>query len=98
MAQGVLPFQFEQESASTSLTGLALYLDLWSAMGLDELIREQLADNSTQGWPLSHLVRALVLLNIAGGEGVSDLRLLRADAGLCRLCIGCLCAASLPGR
>ena len=87
MPQGVLPFQYQAETKSsgrTGLSGLGLYLDLWAAMGLGETV-ERVVPETTQGWPIQHVVRAFVLLNLAGGESVSDLQRLREDDGLCRL-------------
>ena len=38
----------------------------------------------TQGWTDSQMVISLILLNLAGGESVDDLRVLEKDAGLGR--------------
>ena len=45
MAQGVLPFKYEEEKRDTGITGLAglpVYLDLASVMGLNESIDRHL--------------------------------------------------------
>ena len=88
MAQGLLPFQYESEAGEAGLTGLAglpLYLELWRAAGLDEAVARHVAVSGAQGWSDRQMVSALVLLNLAGGDGLDDLDRLEADSGLCRL-------------
>ena len=88
MAQGLFPFQYESEAGEAGLTGLAglpLYLELWRAAGLDEAVARHVAVSGAQGWSDRQMVSALVLLNLAGGEGLDDLDRLEADSGLCRL-------------
>ena len=36
-----------------------------------------------QGWTDSQMIISLILLNLIGGESVSDLDVLEKDAGLC---------------
>ena len=38
-----------------------------------------------QGWTDEQIVMSLILLNLAGGESVDDLRILEADEGFCRI-------------
>ena len=88
MAQGLLPFQYESEAGEAGLTGLAglpLYLELWRAAGLDEAVARHVAVSGAQGWSDRQMVSALVLLNLAGGDGLDDLDRLEADSGLCQL-------------
>jgi hypothetical protein len=89
MAQGVLPFQFEVEKKDggmTALAGLPLYLDFWRLMGLRRLIGECVhARQGGQGWTDDQMIMALVLLNLAGGDCVDDLRVLEGDEGFCRI-------------
>ena len=88
MAQGLLPFQYESEAGEAGLTGLAglpLYLELWRAAGLEQSVARHVAVSGAQGWSDRQMVSALVLLNLAGGEGLDDLGRLEADGGLCRL-------------
>jgi hypothetical protein len=40
---------------------------------------------TTQGWTDQQIIISLILLNLAGGESVDDLRILEADEGLCRI-------------
>ena len=89
MAQGDLPFKYEEESTNSGMTalgGLPLYLDLASVAGLSKAIDKHLGVRvGGQGWTDSEVVLSLVLLNLAGGDCVEDLRLLEADEGFCRI-------------
>ena len=87
MPQGVLPYKYEEEkteSAMTSLAGLPVFLDLASILGLGESISAHL-HAKTQGWTDEQIIISLILLNLAGGESVDDLRILEADEGFCRI-------------
>ena len=86
MRQGVLPFQYAGEPASgmTALAGLPLYVELAQVAGLPQVIRRRVqARAGDQGWDDAQVILSLVLLNLAGGEAVEDLRVLEKDAGLC---------------
>ena len=89
MKQGVLSFQYEEERSSTgttALAGLAAYLDLGGAAGLGRWIERHVRlRKGGQGWSDSQMITSLLLLNLAGGEGVDDLRILEKDEGLCRV-------------
>lgn len=89
MRQGVLSFQYQEERNSTGMTalaGLASYLDLGHAVGLCRGIgRHVKLREGGQGWSDSQMINSLLLLNLAGGEGVDDLRILEKDEGLCRV-------------
>jgi len=90
MAQGVLPFQYQEQSTAaglTALAGLPTYLDLAQASGLRDAIRRHLSVRGPgdQGWTDSQVVMALILLNLAGGDCVADIDRLEADEGLCRV-------------
>ena len=89
MQQGVLPFQYGTENrigGMTALSGLAIYLEMAEAAGLGESIRRHVkVREGGQGWIDRQMVIALMLLNLAGGEGVDDLRVLEADEGLGRM-------------
>jgi len=90
MAQGVLPFQYQDQNrvaGLTALAGLPAYLDLAQAAGLRDSICRHLniRSNSNQGWSDHQIVVALILLNLAGGDCVADLEKLEADEGLCRV-------------
>ena len=87
MAQGVLPYKYEQEnqtSGMTSLAGLPIYLDLASVLNLGESIARHL-HIKVQGWTDEQIVMSLILLNLAGGDSADDLRVLEADEGFCKV-------------
>jgi len=89
MAQGFFPFQYEVEKKSggmTALAGLPAYMEFAHIMGLGRMIsRNVRARQGNQGWTDEQMVMSLVLLNLAGGDCVEDLRVLEGDEGLCRV-------------
>ena len=88
MQQTGLPFKYETSTTSgaTAFAGLPLYLELAHAVGLRRLVEEHMPPRGDgQGWSDADIVTALVLLNLAGGEHVADLELLRQDEGFCRV-------------
>ncbi len=90
MAQGVLPFRYEAEptaSGMTALAGLPVYLELGVVCGLVDSIRRHIGvcAGRTQGWTDAQVVIPLVLLNLAGGDCVDDLRILEGDEGFTRV-------------
>ncbi len=89
-AQGILPFRYENEptaSGMTALAGLPPYLELAAVSGLTESIRRhlQVCFGQKQGWTDTQIITSLVLLNIAGGDCVDDLRILEKDDGFTRV-------------
>ncbi len=89
MAQGVLPFKYESEKKATGLTalaGLPTYLDLARVIGLSRSIQKHLKVRAgSQGWTDSQMVLSLILLNLAGGDCVEDIKKLEADDGFCEV-------------
>jgi len=89
MPQGVLSFQYEKEESErgmTALAGLPPYLDLAHVSGLISSIREHLQiKKGDQGWTDQEIVLSLILLNLAGGDCVDDLKILAEDEGFCRV-------------
>ena len=89
MAQGILPFQYEVEKRSggmTALAGLPAYMEFAHCMGLGRMISYNVrAREGNQGWTDEQMVMSLVLLNLAGGDCVDDLKVLEGDEGLCRV-------------
>jgi hypothetical protein len=90
MAQGVLSFQYEPETSSkqgfTALAGLPLYQDLAAASGLIASIRKHMQIKSDgQGWSDDQIIMSLIMLNLAGGECVDDLRILESDEGFSQI-------------
>jgi len=87
MAQGILSYKYEEEQKTcgmTALAGLPVYLDLASVLGLGDHIRAHLTVKS-QGWTDEQVVLSLMLLNLAGGDCVDDLRILEKDEGFCKV-------------
>ena len=87
MPQGVLSYKYEEEKTNagmTALAGLPVYLDLASVLGLGEHIRTRL-QVKTQGWTDEQMVLSLILLNLAGGDCVDDLKILEKDEGFCKV-------------
>jgi len=89
MTQGILPFKYETEKSTTgmtSLAGLPVYLDLARVIGLSKSIEKHLKlRKGGQGWTDSQIVLSLVLLNLAGGDCVDDIKALEADDGFCEV-------------
>lgn len=88
MAQQLLPYQYEEDRGSsgmTALAGLPMFLELMLAAELFDAIARCVRVRAKKGWPDVVVVTALVLLNIAGGGCVDDLRVLAADEGFRRI-------------
>lgn len=85
MPQGYLPFKYQEEKNSTHMTalaGLPPYLELASVAGMADSIEKNLKVRAgTQGWTDTQQVLSLILLNIAGGSCVDDVRILEGDGG-----------------
>jgi len=77
MAQGALPFKYEEQlkgGGMTALAGLPVYLDLAHVMGLSRSVEKDLSVRASgRGWADSQVITSLVLLNLAGGDCVDDL-------------------------
>ncbi|HAZ31199.1 MAG TPA: IS1380 family transposase [Dehalococcoidia bacterium] len=89
MAQGILPFTYQEEKKDTGMTalaGLPVYLDLARIVGLSKSVQKHLkVREGGQGWTDSQMVISLVLLNLAGGDCVEDLKVLEGDDGFCEV-------------
>lgn len=85
MTQGALPFKYEEDRQGLGLTalgGLPVYLDMARVMDLAGSIDRQVGvRKASQGWTDSQIVMSLVLMNLAGGECVDDLKILEHDEG-----------------
>ena len=83
MPQGALPFQYARERSSTGMTamaGLGIYLDMMQVSGLCESVHQHVGlKEKSQGWSDVQMITSLMLLNVAGGESVSDLDVLEGD-------------------
>jgi len=92
MPQGILPYKYEEEkkeSGLTSLAGLPLWLDLASVVGLSDHICTHMHARPTQGWTDEQIILSLVLLNLAGGDHVDDIRIIEHDEGFSRILKRC---------
>src|SRR5665811_602220 len=88
MPQGVLSYKYEQEKQATGMTalaGLPVYLDLASVLGLGDHIRTHMQVRQFQGWTGEQVILSLVLLNLAGGDSVDDIKVLEKDEGFCKV-------------
>lgn len=88
MPQGILPYKYEEEENNTGMTalaGLPVYLDLASVLGLGDHIRTHMQIRQSQGWTDEQIILSLVLLNLAGGDSVDDIRILEKDEGFCKV-------------
>jgi hypothetical protein len=88
MTQGVLPFKYEEEERTggmTALGGLPIYMEAMHQVGLKKWVEEHVGVRGHQGWKDWQVVASIVLLNIAGGESVEDLRIMANDEGFCRI-------------
>jgi hypothetical protein len=77
MPQGILSYKYEEEKQSTGMTalaGLPVYLDLASVMGISESIQQHLQLRTSQGWTDTQVILSLILLNLAGGDCVDDMK------------------------
>jgi hypothetical protein len=87
MPQGVLSYKYEEEKFSkgiTALAGLPVYLDLASVLGLGDHIRTHMQVKA-RGWTDEQMIVSLILLNLAGGDCVDDLKILEKDEGFCKV-------------
>ena len=87
-SDGVLPYEFVEDGSMRQLTGhagLLPYIDLTCALGLLKAVDEKVGVCGRQGWMDRHHILSPILLNLAGGECVDDIKTLESDAGLCRI-------------
>ena len=84
MTQPALPFQYQAEKKDSGLTGFAglpLYVELAKQSGLFESINQALK-TKIRGWTYAQMILSLILLNLAGGDCITDIERLEKDAGL----------------
>ena len=73
-------------------------MELMHAAGLGRQVDRKVGLRAdSQGWTDSQVVNSLVLLNLAGGEAMSDLDVLEGDPGLCRV-LGRIETLGMGGR
>jgi hypothetical protein len=81
----------------TALAGLPVYLDLASVLSLGDHIRAHMQVKQSQGWTDEQMILSLVLLNLAGGDSVDDIRILDKDEGFSTV-LGRVEAQGLSGQ
>ena len=87
-SDGLLAYEFVEESGKSQLTGrvgLLPYIDLLCVLGVLGQADVKIGICGSQGWLDRQHVMGLVLLNLAGGECVEDIRILEVDEGLCQV-------------
>jgi hypothetical protein len=86
--QGILPFVLElaERDDVTARVGLPLVVETMRAMGLDELVANELPEPKRErGFAPEHKLEAIVTLIAAGGDRMEDVRVLSEDKGLEKL-------------
>lgn len=89
MARSHCPYQYEVEErpgGMTALGGLPLFMEFAGRMGLPRLIAHHVRVRlGNQGWTEEQMIMAVMVLNLAGGDCVDDVRVLERDEGFCRV-------------
>jgi len=84
----MLGFKIEEDphdSEVTGFAGLLPYMNLWDRLGMPKAVDDLVHICGDQGYLDRQLVSSVFLLNLAGGDCVSDIDRLESDAGLCRM-------------
>ena len=84
----MLGFKIEEDPTDavvTGFSGLLAYMDLWRRFDMPGRVDETVHICGSQGWLDRQIVETLMLVNVAGGDCVTDVDRLEADAGLCRV-------------
>ena len=83
MGQQGLAFQYELDNNSntTALAGLPLFIDMAIVSGLCDTIARMLSIKE-RGWTDKQVILSLILLNLSGGDCVDDIDRLESDDGL----------------
>lgn len=85
---GLIPIVLEEDPTDAVVTGYAgalPYLDMWTRLGMPAVVDKQVHICGVQGWLDRQMVLSTVLLNLLGGDCVTDIDRLEEDAGLCRM-------------
>lgn len=73
------------DCATTAFAGIMPYLDLWNALQMPTTIDNTVGICGNQGWLDRQMVQSLVLLNLIGGDCVTDIEKLEDDPGLSKM-------------
>jgi len=82
------PFELSKttDSGLTSFAGLPAVLETWAALGMREVVDQELRLKKIDRGPSeADWVELLTVLPLAGGKTVEDLRIFQEDSGLVRL-------------
>ena len=85
---GLLPIRLEEdptECKTTAYAGMLPYLDLWNRLAMPGSVDHLVHICGAQGWMDRQIIQSLVLLNLVGGDCVTDVEKLEGDAGLCEM-------------
>lgn len=87
MPKNQLSFQYKNDESegATGLAGLPVYYELALTLGLVSAIEKHLHVRDKKGWSDVSVIMSLILLHLAGGDCVDDIKKLQSDTGLCRI-------------
>lgn len=82
---GLIPIVLEEDPtdcATTAYAGILPYLDLWKVLGMPSAVDRTVRICGEQGWMDRQIVQSMVLVNLIGGDCVTDVDKLEGDVGL----------------
>lgn len=82
---GLIPIVLEvdpTDCATTAYAGILPYLDFWKVLGMPLAVDNTIHICGDQGWLDRQIVQSLVLVNLIGGDCVTDVDKLEGDMGL----------------
>lgn len=82
---GLVPILLEEDPtdcATTAYAGILPYLDLWKVLGMPSTVDQTVGICGEQGWLDRQIVQSVVLVNLIGGDCVTDVDKLEGDVGL----------------
>jgi hypothetical protein len=85
---GLLPIHLEidpTEPEVTAFAGIVPYLDAWNSLGMPGKVDQRVHICGAQGWMDRQIILSMVLLNLTGGDCVTDIDKLEDDPGLRRM-------------
>lgn len=84
----LIPVRLERDPthcSTTAYSGILPYFDLWNVLGMPRFIDQTVHICGIQGWLDRQMVQSVVLINLTGGDCVTDIDKLEKDAGLCQM-------------
>ena len=75
----------KNESNLSSFGGVTTFLEFLSGFRFPELVKDLFQDKSNQGYSSIQYLLTVILINITGGQSVSDVERLEEDSGLKRV-------------